>query len=264
MDISTLDKGECLKDGGAVCMPKKVVHAIADIFEINDGDTIKKLTTIKNELNCDSESCVLTHVKLKNKGIDTRGILDEFFKAEGPRNSIELLSNFNIDDVLENYRKKFPKFYHVNYQTIDFAEHNTELATINFVDMLKNKEYDCLGVVLNTDVSTGPGKHWFALFVDMRKSPITFEFFNSSGRLPVQEMQIWLIEKVVACRKEGVDAENIIASKIQHQKKDTECGPYALFYIWSRLNNVPVEVFEKRRITDEEMIEFRKVIFREN
>jgi hypothetical protein len=50
---------------------------------------------------------------------------------------------------------------------------------------------------------------------------------------------------------------------IQHQREDTaNCGSYALFYIWKRLNGIPYTYFAENKIKDEHMEEFRKFLYR--
>jgi hypothetical protein len=51
-------------------------------------------------------------------------------------------------------------------------------------------------------------------------------------------------------------------SKIQHQKDNSSCGPYSLYYIISRLEGVPFISFEKNRIPDNVMWDFRHHLFR--
>ncbi len=257
MDITEADKTECEKDDVTVCSPKHVVEKIKEELQV-DGKTPEQIIEkSKKATNCDSESCVI------NKVFDnSKEILDEHFKPAGPRDSTNLLSNFNIDESLELYAKKYEGFYHVYFQMIDFAKVGTELATLDLVDLIK-KGYKSMGVVLNTDVSTGRGIHWFCLFCDLKARPVTLEYFNSSGNKPRNEVQVWLNMTKQALEENNIPAKIVIASNIEHQiDSETECGPYSLYYIWSRLNGISPEVFNKKRIPDDKMIEFRQTLFR--
>ena len=53
-------------------------------------------------------------------------------------------------------------------------------------------------------------------------------------------------------------------TSVAHQRSQTECGPYSLYYIRRRLEGAPVETFTdpKVRISDEAMEEFRRYLFR--
>src|SRR5450631_4182010 len=61
--------------------------------------------------------------------------VEMFYKTKGPAKSTQLLDNFNIDETLERFevfgKEMFEKrFYHVNFQMIDFLECGGELAEI--------------------------------------------------------------------------------------------------------------------------------------
>ncbi|MHB8736931.1 MAG: Ulp1 family isopeptidase, partial [Terriglobales bacterium] len=60
----------------------------------------------------------------------------------------------------------------------------------------------------------------------------------------------------------SVKVESVPVTSMPHQNLDTECGLYALYYIRRRLEGVPYTFFEKQRIPDEAMTEFRKHVFR--
>jgi catalase len=106
------------------------------------------------------------------------------------------------------------------------------------------------------------------LFADVRETRYTVEFFNSSGNSPDAEWVNWmvktkagienLIEKGVLPKK---DVEILKVSNIRHQKSKSECGLYALFYIWMRLNGVPPEYFATTPVPDQHMFEFRQHLF---
>lgn len=262
MDIKDKHKSECIDDG-SICSPEAVIKQIGNVLKVS-GTTKSILEKSKAMLDCDSESCVVSHSVVASV-IGERVVLDikeRHFKPYGPRNNTNLLDNFNIDLTLNRWETQYDKFYHIYYQMIDFDIVKSELANIDICDVVK-RGYNSLGVVLNTDVSTGGGIHWFCLFCDFTASPITLEYFNSSGNLPRKEVQAWLVRANQQLIHNKYDSKIVIASRIVHQEGDTECGPYSLYYIWSRLNKVPHTVFDKVKISDEKMIEFRKTLFRD-
>ncbi len=224
----------------------------------------KIVEKLKADTNCESESCIYTHKDIISKlGKDTvKQILDTNFKPEGPYDSTKWLNNNNIDHVLRQNTIKYKKFYAIDYQMIDFAEKGTELATINIISKLV--KFNTIGVVLNTDIANGKGKHWFAIFIDARSSPVTIEFFNSSGNLPVHQVQTFLNKTKRDIIRSGRDASIIIVSPNEMQKSDTECGVFSLWFILERLDGKHVEEFKNEIIGpgDEKMIKFRKELFR--
>jgi hypothetical protein len=106
-----------------------------------------------------------------------------------------------------------------------------------------------------------------AIFGDMRADSgvWTVEFFNSTGRLYDELIEYLSLAtndmKKVA--KAGIEPKPVLVCDVQHQKSRSECGPYSMYYIWSRINGVPYEAFNKRRVPDERMYEFRNFLFRD-
>jgi hypothetical protein len=121
-----------------------------------------------------------------------------------------------------------------------------------------------IGCVLNTDYSTGPGKHWVCVFVDMRnEEEFTIEFFNSSGRQPTYNgnaIMNWMCKIKRDCELMGVKA-TIKTNSIAHQESHTECGGYATYFIFNRIIGVPFEEFSTKRIPDQVVTDFRKHLF---
>lgn len=269
-------------------MKEYILHNLANLNEKKvtaPGEIIK---IIKTMTGCKSESCVLKdnnfanfigHDKIKKE-------LDERFKPHGPALTYDLLSNFNIDDVLDQLEKayKSENFYHVPFQMRDFEtykkndneiaiscarnakcmkyEKDQNLATIDLAEKYTNG-MRCFGVVFNTDYSTGNGIHWFCIFGDFRKKPYTIEYFNSSGNLPLIEISSWMKNtKTKLAKQLNTAVVDVISSRIEHQFGDNQCGIYSLYYILSRLENVPYTYFSNNRIPDELMDDFRKMFFR--
>ena len=262
MDWSKADiNNECAFDkGSGVCSPNSIIEKIAETVDASGGPSVV-IDQAKKDLGCASESCVVSHpIIVEAVGKSTaEHVKSEYFKPDGPTDN-SWFNNFNIDEVLEQWASKWPGFYHMNFQTVDFEEIKSELATINIADLLS--KYDCLGVVLNTDKSTGPGQHWFCLFCDFRN--MTLEYFNSSGTLPPKEVQAWLVKTKYVLEGIGMKPEIVVASRIVHQLSNTECGPYSLYYIYSRLNGIPHSHFARKRVPDSKMREFRQLLFRKS
>lgn len=253
-------KGYC-SDNVLINVMKEFLKTTYNIKPKNNNDTIE---TLKKITNCDKESCIYkdktfakyTGENILNNNLNTR------FKPPGPATNFNLLNNINIDEVMEQWSILYKKFLHIPYQMRDFDIVKSELATLNLSNEI-SKGINCFGVVLNTDYSTGGGIHWFSLFGDFREKPYTLEFFNSSGKLPITEVQIWLERTKQSIEIEtNVSTNIIIASKIEHQSDNHSCGPYALYFIWSRLNKVPISYFSNNHIPDEYMHKFREHLFR--
>jgi hypothetical protein len=166
----------------------------------------------------------------------------------------------------------------MNFQMIDFAGEKdyydewvikkgqkilpTELGNIDMAKDVMSAGHKTFGVVMNTDVRTGGGIHWFSLFCDFRTNPCTVEYFNSSGNKPVKQIQDWLIKTEENLKSAGHNAKVVILSGNSMQKSETECGLYSLYYIWNRINEVPAQNFQVAKVPDSMMYAFRKQCFK--
>jgi len=235
------------------------------------------LARIKKILNVNSESGILTHNEFKSYvGSGTvRRALNDNFKPYGPAFTTDLLDNFHIDYTFEMFatpayrRKTGKKFFHIPFQMIDFAKVKSELARISIPNVI-GAGFDSFGVVLNTDVSSGGGKHWFCLYGDLahkgtEEDPLVIEYFNSSGNAPHSDVTFWM-EKT--CRDImltlGKHAVTLRAVNRQLQTSKTECGMWSILYIKSRLEGHSPKWFYEHKTTDADIENFRKYIFRWN
>lgn len=224
----------------------------------------------KRKLGCKDERCVIESEDFKSaagKQIATLE-LSKNFKVKGPTN-VDLLSNINIDTTLKQWHEtKFPRFYPYNFNMLDYEKERDSLATVDVMDLWKNG-YRTAACVINSDVYSGRGKHWMALFLDMRTNPMTVEFFNSSGNAPDLPWVNWMMK--TKSRLEEIQAkysdapqlppEIIKVTGLRHQNTITECGVFSAAYIWLRLHEISPEYFKEHVIDDKLMFEFRLHLF---
>jgi hypothetical protein len=254
-----------------VCSSDATIKDIKESFDITSNDLVEIITTAKEATGCATEKCVLKKISTSNSAKDMK----IRFKVEGPVGT-NLLSNSNIDTVLAQFATFWPEFYAYNFNMADYDKYSFDpvkgvlnvpdtLATISLVDLYKTGK-KCAGCVINSDNYHGRGKHWMALFADWRTpNRVTVEFFNSSGNAPAYTWVKWMmkaraeLESIPDLKNSKMELINV--AKIKHQKSRHECGVYSVFYIYARLNNVPVEYFATARVTDEMMFEFRQHIF---
>ena len=182
-------------------------------------------------------------------------------------NPSEWLSSIDIDKVEKEFSKVFSRYYYVGTVPIDFDKKSktgscivNSLCSLNIHSLFK-KGYTQIGIVFNTDVSTGPGKHWIALFCDIGPE---FEYprvtyFDSYSQAPEPEVQ-----RLMQRWKEQWDATKIHSkgmkltyNKTRHQYGDSECGMYCLYFHYCCLMEIPME----KRIPDEVIQSFRGVLF---
>lgn len=260
-------EGECvlgIKSG--VCTSEETAELLKKHFKLSGG-TYDVMSKLKKMFKVMKEKELYDKPEIKKAiGLNAVREKDCRFKDTGPANSNAWLSNFNIEKILKAWKGIYKGFFYFDYHPRDFAEESMPLETTNLVDLIK-MGYKKIGVVLNTDVASGPGKHWCCIFCDFSTAgtdndPWTLEFFNSSGNPPLEEFHKWLISRCDQIATEtGKVCKVIVVRKKQLQFGDSECGVYSLYYIWSRLEGVSYEKFVDIVIPDDTMIEFRKALF---
>jgi hypothetical protein len=251
------------KKQDVVCSPKHVVKEMAKFLDVKHDDSVKIVNTMKERMNCKSESCILKSKEFREfakvSGIDE--LLNEFFKPSGPSQNFGLLSNVNIDGVLDQLEKQFKGFLHIPFQMRDFATVGSELARVDLAAQFKDGKTS-FGVVLNTDWSSGRGIHWYCIFGYIVNKNVIIEYFNSSGLEPLPETQAWIQKTKHHLTMNGFPTEVKYSTGIQFQNDDHSCGVYCLMYIWLRLEGVPHSWFTADNFDDSFMHKARKILFR--
>jgi hypothetical protein len=273
--ISLIEKSPCAFNvEGEICLSEGMLDKLQQFHKkhickskcIYDSNMIM-INSIMSHLGVDEQFQILEHPVFRDF-IDNDYALRvekrERFKVSGPWNNTQLLDNNMIDDTMEQWTKKY-KFYHIPFQMMDFYETRGELSKIDIPALIKDG-YKTFGCVLNTDVSTGPGKHWFCVMIDARSLPYTIEYFNSSGKNPYYPVHKRMREIAHDINRvfdlKGKDRTQVItANNDELQKSRTECGVWSLTYIYSRLENKPKDWFKKAGVLDEHMIKFRERLF---
>jgi hypothetical protein len=290
------------------CLPNESLQIISEIVipeqnkdNLNNTDLIE---TLSNQLQCNTkhsiqekELCVLQKLKKDNTNNELGDAIEKqiikYYKPKVSRlDGNYWLNNTEIDNIQFQLQTKFNGYYYSYIHMIDlimFEPQNKNILLnnkkiynikdINFIDELKNlnnkltynNKLKYYGIVCNTDLSTNSGIHWFSIFIDFTKDPITIEYFNSSGYSLLKGSHMREREEFLKFFLNLADelsnkirhAKFIQVTNIEHQRSDTaNCGSYSLYYIWSRLNGIPYTKFKDTKITDEMMEEFRKVLWR--
>ena len=261
-----LDKSDTRDD--TTCSTPQVVEKVGEIINSSERSSTAIIADAKEKLGCDTEKCVLESLSDKLGPSVVQREISTRFKITGP-NGQELLSNVNIDDTLLQWTNQWKDFYPYNFNMANYAQQSLSngsvvnspdtLATVSFSDLYYgrvHKEgippppngYRCGACVINSDVYTGRGKHWMALFFDARGDNWSVEFFNSGGSAPDPRFINWIL-KTAASMKEVAKEINVKtnrnitvttkhSSSIRHQHSKTECGLYSLFYIFKYHNSV--------------------------
>lgn len=217
-----------------------------------------------------AESCILNDKYVNKKVI--KQIKDYAFAPEAPpewnKNPNEWLSSDDIINVMNQYEKAYPCFKFIGPTPIDFDKKISgeqcvwnELCNLSLSKLISNKK-NKIGIIFNTDPHNKPGQHWISLFINIKKGLIYF--FDSVGDKAPKEITI-LVERI---KKQGLLLNppiNFVYDEnhpVSHQKGNTECGIYSLFFIVHMLEDKITSYYLKHHILkDNYMEKFRKIYF---
>jgi len=239
------------------------------LIKTNDPLEIHNNLKIYLSSVCNKESCWL---KQKTHFGELPANLKDSFAPKTPiewkKNPNEWLSSVDIIKVMKQYEKAYKCFDFIGPSPIDFDKHKLygecvweELCKFNLKDEIKKGKYK-IGIIYNTDPHYRSGQHWISMFINIKKKIIFY--FDSTGDPAPKEVDNF-INKV---KDQGASLSPKINFKIdssyghKHQKKNSECGVYSLFFIVSMLKDtLSTEYLKTHRINDEEISKFRKIYF---
>jgi len=272
--------------GTYTCYTADALNEIKHAFNKGhrDNPIIKtKSNEIWNELkqrlsHCNREDCWLK--ELKDDAM--RNQIDEYvFAPDRPpdwkANPNAWLSNYDLMNVLKQYEVKYPHFKNIDPTTVDFDyKLGSGKCVSNALCKFSIKQYidkgiTKIGIIFNSDKHTGSGLHWFSLFIDIEHKFIFF--FDSNGEKVPSEIMV-LVKRI---QKEW---QQLFGKTIKfyqnhpksHQRTNTECGMYSLFFIITMLTdeadskplitlNDKLAFFKDRTIPDKCVEKFRNIYF---
>lgn len=267
-------------DNNSSCLNKKMIFKIANILNNNPNCSIdlnreediynQVCDNIKKISKCNTEHCWLTISDIVNNLNNNE--IKEFNNSFRPKMPKEWKENFNewlsttdINSVLLQYEDAYPEFEYLGAHPIDAHKCSVsdEVCSIDISKLLNNNKYK-IGIVFNTDDSSGEGEHWVSFYIDLkglnRKNKPSIYFFDSTGDEPQKEIDN-LVKKIKKqCKKLDIDIDYIV-NDIKHQKEDTECGVYCLYFITEMLKGKDFNRFVKNIKDDKFMEKYRKIFY---
>lgn len=174
---------------------------------------------------------------------------NKVFRPDGPQGKFDWLSTIDINQVLYQYEEKYDDFKFLGAVPIDFIELDyLPFKKLN-IKSLENNGAKRIGVIFNTDKSTGKGQHWISLFCDLNKGQIYFS--DSVGTRPPKEVNEFMkiLEKYLTDVKKLNDVD-VRYNKTQHQKGNSECGVYSINFILRLLKGKTFEHITRKRLED--------------
>jgi hypothetical protein len=293
-----------VKYEGNSCISKENLKEIAKNFNkksnINIDTNVSKEKLVseldKNfneKYKCKDQLCWLNQNFVKRMKNDD---LNKYtFKPVGPSKKFDWLSTTNINDVVDQYEKKYKNFVFLGAVPYDFQElRQLQVGEMDFNDLengLLNDEHnkgekiDQFGMVINLDPHDKPGSHWVSLYANFDKNQIYF--FDSFGKKPRKKIKKFInkiakhmykkkynqelsVNKVLKNLKENKSHKQIDNLKdfdirynnIQHQFENSECGVYSINFIVRLVGGETFDEITKNIKKDDFMNNCRKTYFR--
>lgn len=225
---------------------------------------IELWSKIREQLSneCSTEYCWIDQAIIKNTR-DTN-LLMNTFRPKRPMGKYQWLTTSNIHDVMKQYEQLYPDFVFFGPVPMDFAESVPEVANVN-VKRLYKQGIRKLGFVFNTDPSDKPGKHWISMFVNLDRSNPYIGFFDSFAICPPPPAVQRLINYIKGFSEALYNIPNafkIECNMIRHQRSNSECGVYSIYFITESLKGKTFQQISGNIVLDEQMNQHRSEYFR--
>lgn len=261
------------------CYSSKSLHKLKKYWntrhpdrEIKTNDNREIWQTLKKYMQnaCKNEACWLKQLFIKNN-LDQE-LLSHTFAPYSPKSwntdPYTWLTSVDIDNVMQQYEKELHNFEFIGPSPIDFDKKKAygecvweELCHLNLKAKLNEGIYK-IGIVFNTDPHTESGEHWIALFIDIKKHYIMY--FDSTGAKMPKEVNVLIKRLEKQFTEMGTNVKIYTNEGFKHQKTETECGIYVMYFILElAMEAKSPEFFKKKIIPDSHMSRLRKIYFNE-
>lgn len=177
------------------------------------------------------------------------------------------LNSIDIASVMRQYEYVYDDFIFFGPLPIDFSS-VIDIFTFdvckksNALNVLLRKGKRRIGMIINLDKFGESGSHWVSMFIDVNSDVSTIEYFDSTGVVPRKQIR----EHMTHIRSRIMNLTNstvkLYINKIEHQRSNTECGMYSLYFITERLKGRTfTDIVENDIIPDRKMMELRDKLF---
>jgi hypothetical protein len=254
------------------CYSKISLMKIANIWNKNNNDkkinimnqSRKQLwTQIQKKLNmiCQKdEYCWKKQIFIKK--LHDIDIEMYSFKPNYPKSWVKnkntWLNTYDIYYVMKQYEKTYDDFVFLGPIPADCPVNiQCELSKLDLMAM-KKKNINKVGIIYNLDVSSGPGTHWVAIYIDNKNNEINY--YDSYASHPTSLIHKF-IEKIGDQYSKNNISPVIIYNDKRHQYGGSECGMYSMNFILERLHGTSMYEISQMKILDAEMNYLRKLLY---
>ena len=265
------------------CFTKDIVATLVNVYNLSRTNVSEKINLnhpVETQLKELKENMKKHCFQEKNQEfclankLNQKDILHKAFmpvrKWKSPN---EWLTNEDTDKVMAMYEKAYPEYKYCETVTIDFADVCKTAGCLskyfcqNKINMEKLRPFKKWGMILNLDKHWESGSHWVSLFIDL-ENHFVYYFDSASTQVPKQ------IEELFESLKIKYPNLELKSNGKIHQKSNTECGVYALFFQITMLTKqIPYislkpmstleiqDLFSHGDIPDEFIQQYRHVFF---
>lgn len=180
------------------------------------------------------------------------------YPKEWIKNKNTWLNTYDIYYVMKQYEKANDDFIFLGPIPSDCpTKIQCELTNLDLMKMKKNN-INKIGIIYNLDVSTGPGTHWVAVYIDNKKNEVNY--YDSYGSIPIDHIDKF-IQKLSNTYATNKYNPTIIYNDKRHQFGGSECGMYSMNFILERLHGTTMYDISKMEIPDAQMNYLRKLLY---
>ena len=219
---------------------------------------------------CDNEKCWLRQNFAKNKL--PSNLLNYTFAPNSPsswkKNPNEWLTSLDINRIMKQYEDKYCSFKFLGPAPIDFdlcfSDKKCVWNELRYFELKEQltKHKRKIGIIFNIDPHYKGGSHWVSMFIDLKNKYIMY--FDSTGEEIPEEITKLMNRIMEQAAKLNIKLKSYINKKA-HQKGDTECGMYSLYFIIELLENKKQpKYFMSNSIPDINMEKLRKQYFNQS
>jgi hypothetical protein len=242
--------------------PQRQITNVNSYYELYEALVAKKMGAKRDE-----SLLVDDQPKLKNL------IFSPAMNPKWKKNPNEWLTSDDIFKVMSQYEHAFPEFEFLGPSPSDYKAFDEETKTCvwpelcNF-DLLTamRKGDQKFGVIFNLDTHEKSGSHWVALFINTNTRSIYY--FDSTGAKIPTNIRDFVLQVQEDAEEAGMSYSFDQNAPVQHQRSNTECGVYTLFFIIMMIKfsddvGAFASLFKNKQFffTDKQMMELRKKMF---
>ena len=216
---------------------------------------------MQNQYRCATEFCALKELGTA----DTIEHGKRYFRPEKPASWTadpdEWLDTLTISRVMEQYEAAYPHFEFIGPVPIDFDKVLPgnwgkcvvdELCKLD-LHAVRRRGDKAVGVIFNLDTHDEDGSHWVCSYINLVTGDAYY--YDSYGLPPCAEIKRFLRR----CKEQG--CHSVKWNTKRHQRKQSECGMYCMYFIISLLKGMSFDDVCTNRVDDDTMVAIRDLLY---